>query len=164
VKKWLLCAVLMVCSSAVLAATVVLKDGRRLNAAAMEQRGSYLLIRYDSGRIESYPLAVVDLEATRSANAQPAPTPVPEPAGSRSPFHQAMSTAGESTASLSDADLPRRQEADSWESPGGDEPEEGERPAGARVEMVNYEFSQTEDREAWDVTVVRRRPPASRPA
>lgn len=153
-KRWFLGAVLIACSSSVLAATVVLKDGRRLEAAAMEQRGSYLLIRYDSGRVESYPLAVVDLEATRSANAQPtAPAVSPEPVGPRSPFHQAMATAGEATVSLKDEDLPRRHKVDSWESPDGDEQEEGARPAGARVEMVNYEFSRTDDGAAWDVAV-----------
>lgn len=139
-------------SSAALAVTVVLKDGRVLEAANTELRGNYLLVRYASGRVESYPMSVVDEEATRRANAVPAPAPTPGPSGPQSPFASALSSAGGASTSLRDEDLPRR-------APPEDPDQEGSSPAeqepaipGAQVEVVGYDYVQVEEG-VWDIRV-----------
>lgn len=145
---------IMLVASAALAVTVVLKDGRRIQAAAVEQRGNYFIVRYESGRVESYPMAAVDQEAMRKAAGEtPATAPEPVPTEPKSPFARAVSAGGQSKASLSDEDLPGRiaEEVFADEDEVSAE-EEGERAPGARVELLGYDYVRVEDG-VWDVTV-----------
>lgn len=151
-KRLIAGVVFVLVAASASAVTVVLKDGRRIQVASAEQRGNYLIVRHDSGRVESYPLVAVDQEATRRAAAAPDPTPVPTPAGPQSPFARAVSSAGEATASLTDEDLPRRVGPGISEDPGDEDIEEQPKVPGARVEMLGYEYSRVGE-DAWEISV-----------
>jgi hypothetical protein len=152
VKRLIAGVVFVLVAVSASAVTVVLKDGRRIQVASAEQRGNYLIVRHESGRVESYPLAAVDQEGTRRAAAAPAPTPAPTPAGPQSPFARAVSSGGEATATLTDEDLPRRVGSGFSEGPVDEDGEEEPKAPGARVEMLGYEYSKVGE-EAWDITV-----------
>ncbi len=88
------------------AATVVLKGGRKVEVGSFEQRGNLIVLRHADGRVESYPLTAVDLEATRQANQVAVPAaPVTTPTGPHSPFFAARSTPGAAGTTVTDADV-----------------------------------------------------------
>ncbi|MBP1621251.1 MAG: hypothetical protein H6Q02_2018 [Acidobacteria bacterium] len=102
----LLVIVLMAAAAAADAATVVLRGGRKVEVASFEQRGNLIVMRHADGRVESYPLNAVDLEATRQANQVAAPAaPVQTPTGPHSPFLAARSTPGAAATTVTNADV-----------------------------------------------------------
>lgn len=89
------------------AATVVLKGGNRLEVDRYLQKGNYIIVQYADGKVTSYPLAAVDLDATRAANqemAEPAMEPA-EPEGPHSPFFGAQAVSGAAVVTVTDADV-----------------------------------------------------------
>jgi len=108
VKKLLLVVAMLALSSAADAATVVLKGGKRLDVAGLQRQGNYVVVKYANGRVESYPVVAVDLDATRAANEVPgqAAAPAPAaPAGAHSPFFGAQSTPGKPVVVVTDDDV-----------------------------------------------------------
>ncbi len=118
------------------AATVVLKGGKELEVASYTQRGNYVLVRYADGRAESYPLAAVDLAATRAANQVPEAVPAPaRPTGPHSPFAEAVAPAGEAAMRVSDEDVQHLAPKEEGEEGG----EEGGAAAGGQVVLLGYD-------------------------
>jgi hypothetical protein len=143
----LLAIVFLALAGFVDAATVVLKGGRRVEVASYEQRGNLVMLRYADGRIESYPLAAVDLEGTRQANLVTAPaTPAATPAGPHSPFLAARSTPGAAAKTVTDADVqmlaPESAEGEAEASPTPD--------VLAQVVLLGHQHRQRGDGQ-WDV-------------
>jgi hypothetical protein len=137
------------------AAVVVLKGGKRLDVASYTQKGNYVVVKYQSGRFESYPLSAVDLEATKIANGVKDAAPTPTPSGPHSPFLVAKSTAGASAVIVTDSDVGRFRPVEAAA--------EGEAmPAGegaGRVVMAGYEKKQVGEGE-WEVAVTAGNPGA----
>ena len=117
-------------------ATVVLAGGKKLDVAAYSVSGSYVTVRYATGREEWYPLAAVDLAATKAAAGQ---TTAPAPAadsGPHSPFLGARSSAKPGGVVVTDADV---KHVDT-EAPGAEaEKKKDEEPLGGQVVLIGYE-------------------------
>lgn len=135
------------------AGTVVLRGGKHLEVASFTQQGTFLIVHYANGRVESYPLAMVDLEATQSASGAPPPaaTPVPTPVGPHSPFLGAQAPVGKASFVLTDEDVkhvipPEEEEGE------GEETEAGSSASGGQVVVANYQKAQQPDG-SWQVTV-----------
>jgi hypothetical protein len=89
-------------------ATLVLKNGRHIEVTSLQQKGTQVIVQLPNGSYESYPLAVVDLDATNRTNEvapTPVPTPVPTPSGPHSPFFGAQAKPGTSAVVVTDADV-----------------------------------------------------------
>jgi hypothetical protein len=124
-------------------AAVVLKGGKRLAAASFQQQGNLLVVRYADGRIESYPLVAVDMEATRVANTAPAAAaPEVEPEGPHSPFFGAQASAGTARMVLTDEDVLHIRAPEEGEGEGGEA--KAEEPAG-QVIITGYTKKRLED-------------------
>ncbi len=59
----------MVAAANASAATVVLKGGKQLEVASLQRQGNYFVVKQASGRVESYPVAAVDLDDCRIVTA-----------------------------------------------------------------------------------------------
>jgi hypothetical protein len=59
------------------AATLVLKSQKTLEVATIWRDGQLILVRHTDGKVEAFPVSIVDLPATDAAN--PRPTPIPSP-------------------------------------------------------------------------------------
>jgi hypothetical protein len=138
----------LVMAGAVDAATVVLKGGKQLQVASYQQQGNYVLVHYADGRAESYPVAAVDLAATRTANAvaEEAPTPV-RSGGPHSPFAQAVAATGETAARVTDEDVQHIAPREEGGEEGGEQAEQ----AGGQVVLLGYE-KQLVGENQWAVT------------
>ncbi len=147
-KLAILLAALLVTAEAG-AATVVLTGGKRLEVASYTVAGSYVVVQYANGRRESYPLSVVDIQATRAAaGAKPAAAPAQEE-GPHSPFLGARSSSGKGGVLVTDADVQHIETATEGEG-AGDKKEEGQEETGTQVALVGYEKKQVADGE-WDI-------------
>ena len=146
-KKLVVLVSALALAAAAQAATVVLKGGKRLEVQRYVKQGNYVVVEYGPGRLESYPLAAVDLAATAAANAKAVTaTPVPTPAGPHSPFLDARSTEGAAAFTVTDADVSHVEE----EQPGADDA--GKKPATAGgVVLLSYDKSEVEPG-LWDIT------------
>lgn len=132
------------------AATVVLKSGKRVEVATLEQQGNYLVVVFDDGRAQSYPVSMVDMAATDEANGvvRPQPEP-PAPAGPSSPFLSAVARKGEAVATIRDGDVAKVLAAD-VEAPV--EPKQERSQAPARVTVTGYTWKLVGEN-TWEVTV-----------
>lgn len=132
------------------AATVVLKNGKRLEVASLQQQGNYLLVTFADGRAASYPVAMVDLKATDEANGvvKPQPEAAAPPAPS-SPFRAAVARKGEAVATIRDADVVK---APSPAAETTEEPKQEQRAAPARVVVTGYTWNLVGEN-TWEVTV-----------
>lgn len=128
-------------------ATVVLRGGKQVSVASFEQKGNLVVLTYDNGRLESYPLAAVDMPATRAAN-QPVETSTPAvPSGPHSPFLDARSAPGAGAVLVTDADVRH------LDLPDGEEKkaEAAEGPEGAQISLVSYDRKKIAEGE-WEIT------------
>ncbi len=127
----------LVLAVGVQAATVVLIGGKRLDASAYSVSGSYVTVHYANGRQEWYPLAAVDLAATRAASGQTAAPPAAAAdSGPHSPFLGARASTKPGGLVVTDADVKHID----TEAAGGDaEKESQEAPLGGQVVLVSYE-------------------------
>ncbi len=73
-------------AAAVDGATVVLRGGKQVSVASFEQKGNLVMLTYANGRVESYPLAAVDMEGTRAANQTVEADPPATPSGPAQSF------------------------------------------------------------------------------
>ncbi|MGE5236681.1 MAG: FxLYD domain-containing protein [Acidobacteriota bacterium] len=138
-------AIAAVCQGAV----VVLKGGKRIDVASWEQRGSYVVVKYQGGRFESYPADAVDLAATQKANNIPPAPPSPTPAGPRSPFAAALASQGSAAASITDSDVAHPAPTEPTdEAKAG---EQGKAGQGAQVVLVSYDKRKVGE-DQWEVT------------
>jgi hypothetical protein len=146
VRKTALLLVALVIAAGAQAATVVLKGGRQVHVDAYLQRGNYVILQYADGRVESYPLAAVDLQATRVANgvAETAPKTA-APSGPHSPFYQAQAKAGAAAVTITDADVGHLEPVDDSGEVEKEEPSKG------TVVLLGYDKKQIEDN-VWEIT------------
>ncbi|HQT94238.1 MAG TPA: FxLYD domain-containing protein [Thermoanaerobaculaceae bacterium] len=119
------------------AATVVLTGGKRLDVSAYSVSGSYVTVHYANGRQEWYPLAAVDLAATRAASGQTAAPPAAAvDSGPHSPFLGARASTKPGGLVVTDADVKHIDtEAAGEEAKKADQ----EAPLGGQVVLVSYE-------------------------
>jgi hypothetical protein len=154
VRKLLLVVVVLATALCAEAATVVLKGGKRLDVAGFQRQGNYVMIKHTDGRMESYPVAAVDLEATKAANevpATPGPAPVAAPVGPHSPFFGAQSKTGKPVVVVTDNDVQHVKPPDEGEGEGTPKtPGQRVSPEG-EVVLVDYAKQKTEDG-SWEVT------------
>ncbi len=128
------------------AAIVVLTNGKRLVVSSYTVSGNYVVVQYGSLRRESYPLATVDLAATRQASGEKAPAvATPQAAGPHSPFLGARSTGGTGAVAITDSDVahvaPR--------VPGEEKKQEAE--PGGQVVLVSFDRKKVLEGQ-WDIT------------
>jgi hypothetical protein len=132
------------------AATVVLKNGKRVEAATFQQQGNYMVVIFDDGRAQSYPISMVDLKATDEANGVVRPQPQPtQPAGPSSPFLSAVARKGESLTTIRDGDVAK---VPGPEPATPDEPKQKQMPAPARVAVTGYTWKLVGEN-SWEVTI-----------
>lgn len=132
------------------AATVVLKSGKRLEVASFEQQGNYLVVTFEDGRAQSYPMSMVDMKATDEANGVVRSQPEPAtPAAPSSPFREAVARRGEPVASIRDGDVGKTVVPDS-EAP--KEAKEEKSKAPARVAVTGFTW-QLVGQNTWEVTI-----------
>ncbi|MFI5166617.1 MAG: hypothetical protein ACHQQS_08365 [Thermoanaerobaculales bacterium] len=134
----------------IMGATVVLQGGKRIEAASYSVSGSYLVVQYAGGRRVSYPLAAVDLKATKDANGQKAQAPaVAQETGPHSPFLAARSTAKPGGPVVTDADVKHIETP----TPGEAAAKEGAVEGGddVQVVLVGYDKKKISDKE-WEIT------------
>jgi hypothetical protein len=150
VKRLLLIVAVLVVAAGADAATVVLKGGKHLDVASVQRQGNYFVVRHASGRLESYPAAAVDVEATRVANEVPAPAATPAPAlGPHSPFFGAQSIPGKPVIVVTDDDVQHVVAPDEEPSAGAETA--ARPPAEGQVVLVDYGKQQIEDG-VWEIT------------
>ena len=131
-------------------AIVVLSGGKRLEVASYSLNGSYMTIEYANGRRESYPLSVVDLDATTVANGQKQVAPKAAPdVGPHSPFLGAKSSGGSGALLVTDADVKHIETAD--EGTEAETKEEEAADAGGQVVLVSYD-KRAAGKGQWDIT------------
>ncbi len=132
------------------AATVVLKNGKRVEAASFEQKGSYIMVVLENGRAQSYPVSMVDLKATDEANGVVRPELEPSPAaGPSSPFLAAVARKGESLATIRDGDVAK---VLTPEVADASEPKQTKSQAPARVAVTGYTWKLVAEN-TWEVTI-----------
>jgi hypothetical protein len=129
-------------------ATVVLRGGKHLDVASWEQRGSYVVVKYAGGRVESYPVDAVDLDATRTANHVAPARPAPTPAGPQSPFAAALAQQGSASATITDSDVSHPAPAEPDQENQG---EEAGNDMDAQVVLVSYDKRPAGEGQ-WEVT------------
>lgn len=154
-KKLAFAVVLLLLAGSLTAATLVLKGGKHLDVKSFVQQGNLMLVTLADGRVQSYPLAAIDVGATTEAN-PPAPAPPTEnrPAGPRSPFAAARSApAGEGTLVVTDADVAHAMAAEAEEAAEGGQEEEKIEAGPARVEIVSYQKTPVGNGD-WELGVV----------
>lgn len=149
-KKFAMSVTVLLLTQVAGAATVVLKNGKRVEAAAVEQKGNYVMVVFEDGRAQSYPVSMVDLAATDEANGvvrqQPEAKP---PEGPSSPFLQAVARQGEAVATIRDGDVGRVL-APEPATAGGPKEEKSQAPA--RVTVTGYTWKLVGEN-AWEVTI-----------
>jgi len=155
VSRWSAVVIALAVAGQSLAATVVLKGGKRVDAASYTVSGNYVVVRYAAGRVESYPLAAVDLQATRDANGEKpaAPAPAAKESGPHSPFLAAKASTGPTGLVVTDADVKHE------ETPApGDEakkPEDKDKATetsdDGQLVLLGYDKKKVGDKE-WEVT------------
>lgn len=151
-KQLVLLASLLVVALDVSAATVILKGGKRLQVESYSQKGNSLVVRYTGGRVESYPLAAVDLAATGEANAVAEAAPAAKAdVGPKSPFAAAMAQAGGGGLVVTDMDVAHVNTGEEAEVE-GEASAPGKLGPRGRVNLVSYEKRPTEDGQ-WELTV-----------
>jgi hypothetical protein len=133
------------------AATVVLTGGKRLDVASYTVGGSYVVVRYANGRNESYPLSVVDLQATRDAAGTQATPAAEQPAEPHSPFFGAKAAAGKGGVLVTDADVKHIESADEEATPVEDKKGGETQQGGGQVSLVSYERRKVAEGQ-WDIT------------
>ena len=149
-KRLLLIVAMLVVAAGADAAKLVLKGGRQLDAASVQRQGNYYVVRYASGRLESYPAAAVEVEATRVANQVPAPPPTPAPPlGPHSPFFGAQSVPGKPVIVVTDDDVQHIVPPDEEPLPGAESAVRP--PAEGQVVLVDYGKQKIEDG-LWEIT------------
>jgi len=132
------------------AATVVLKGGKRLEVASYVVGGSFVVVQYAGGRRESYPLAMVDLTATKVANGEKSPAPaVAEEQGPHSPFLAARSSGKPRGPVVTDADVKHLEASESGEAPAKEEPKAGSDEA--QLVLLGYDRKKVGDKD-WEIT------------
>jgi len=132
------------------ASTVVLKGGKRLEAASVQRQGNYFIVKLAGGRVQSYPVAAVDLEATRAANQAPAaPAPTAAPGGPHSPFFGAQASRGQPVFVVTDQDVEHVVPPDEEEEQATDG--QPRPPAEGQVVLMNYSKQQVEGG-VWEIT------------
>jgi hypothetical protein len=143
------------------AATLVLKGGKRIEVASYAVQGSYVVVKQANGRLESYPLSVVDLAASNAASAAKPPAPpsaTPTPVGPHSPFLAAKAVAGGSALIVTDADVAKIKAP---EEEGGGVAAGGNTGAGpGQVVMGGYEKTQLDNGD-WEIAVTAKNPGAA---
>jgi hypothetical protein len=118
-RKLSLIAPLLLVVGSAWGAVVILKGGKQLEVVSFEQKGNYLVVVQADGKRVSFPLAAVDLDATKKANAQPEAPPEAKPSEApKSPFAAAVAKPGKPAAVVTDADVQKV-------APVGEAPEEG---------------------------------------
>jgi hypothetical protein len=153
VRKLLLVVAMLALSSAADAATVVLKGGKKLDVVGLQRQGNYVVVKYANGRGESYPVAAVDLDATKAANEVPgqAAAPAPAaPAGAHSPFFGAQSNPGKPVVVVTDDDVQHIVPADDAEPTGGVKTAQRSSSEGM-VTLVDYGKQKADDG-TWEIT------------
>ncbi len=151
-KKLLLVVATLAVALGADAATIVLKGGKRLDVAGFQRQGNYFVVKYANGRVESYPVAAVDLDATRAAGeapAAPAPPRVAAPVGPHSPFYGAQSTPGKPAVVVTDDDVQHVVPPDEAES-GAEKPAQ-RGPAEGQVVLLDYSKQKVDDG-TWEIT------------
>jgi hypothetical protein len=128
-------------------ATVVLAGGKKLDVAAYSVSGSYVNVRYANGREEWYPLAAVDLAATKAAAGQTTAPAAAADSGPHSPFLGARSSAKPGGVVVTDADV---KHVDT-EAPGEEAEKKDEEPLGGQVVLVGYE-KKAAGQGQWEIT------------
>lgn len=132
------------------AATVVLKNGKRVEAATFQQQGNYVVVVFEDGRAQSYPVSMVDLAATEEANGIVRPQPQPaQPAGPSSPFLSAVSRKGEPVATIRDGDVAK---VPAPEPATGGEVKQKQVQSPARVAVTGYTWKLVGEN-SWEVTI-----------
>jgi hypothetical protein len=133
------------------AATVVLKGGRQLDVASVRRQGNNFVVTHANGRVEAYPAAAVDLEATRIANEVPAPPPSPAPAlGPHSPFFGAQASPGKPVIVVTDDDVQHVVPPDEDEAAWTVKPQ-SQAPAEGQVTLIDYGKQRLEDG-SWEIS------------
>ncbi len=119
------------------AATVVLAGGKRLDVSGYSVSGSYVTVHYANGRQEWYPLAAVDLAATKAASGQRgAPPAAAADSGPHSPFLGARASTKPGGLVVTDADVKHIDTEAAGEEA---EKTDQEAPLGGQVVLVSYE-------------------------
>jgi hypothetical protein len=138
VKRVTMLLVTLVLAVGVQAATVVLTGGKRLDVSAYSVNGSYVTVHYANGREEWYPIAAVDLVATKAASGQKsaAPAGAASDSGPHSPFLGARASTKPGGLVVTDADVKHIDTEAAGEEA---EKESPEAPLGGQVVLVSYE-------------------------
>ncbi|HPC82792.1 MAG TPA: FxLYD domain-containing protein [Thermoanaerobaculaceae bacterium] len=153
-KKVVIASVLLLVAGSVMAATLVLKGGKRLEVKSFVQQGNVMVVTLPDGRMQSYPMAAVDTAATSEANPAPSAQPAARPSGPRSPFAAAKAEPGEATLVVTDADVAHAAGRDDEEEAAGGEKEKAPAGAGAaKVEVVQFGKRDVSEGQ-WEVDVV----------
>ena len=156
-KKMLVVLAILTVTANLVAATLVLKGGKRVEVVSYTVQGNYVLVKVANGRFESYPLSVVDLVATKAASAvKPVaqPTPTATPSGPHSPFLAAKAVGGSSALIVTDADVAKVKAPD---DEAGTEKTTGETSGAGQVIAGGYEKKQLESGD-WEVVVTAKNP------
>ena len=150
-KRLLLIVAVWLAATGANAATVVLKGGRQLEVAGLQRQGNYFVVKHANGRVESYPVAAVDLEATRVANEVPAPPAAPAPElGPHSPFFGAQANPGKPVIVVTDEDVQHVVPPDEFEEAGAAAAKAAP-PAEGQVVLIDYGKQQVDDG-TWEIT------------
>jgi len=147
-RKFALVVALAMIAGSAAAATVVLKGGKRVEVASWSQQGNLIVLHYATGRVEGYPLAAVDLDATRAAVPKPEPNGGAKEVGSRSPFGKARSAPAGSGVTITDAEVGKFNAPE--ETPQAEEAKQDEDPSG-QVTLVSYDLKPGDEGQ-WTVT------------
>jgi hypothetical protein len=151
VRRLAILVAALVVAGAASAATVVLTGGKRLDVTSYTVGGSYVVVHYANGRVESYPLSVVDLAATHAAAGTSKAAPTGEQGGEpHSPFFGAKSSAGKSGVVVTDADV-KHIDTDTEGEAQEEKKDEGTQETGTQVTLVSYAKKKVADGQ-WDIT------------
>jgi hypothetical protein len=151
VRKLAILVAMLVVAAEAGAATVVLTGGKRLDVSSYTVGGSYVTVRLPNGRLESYPLSVVDLQATRDASGAKAAPAAETPSGPHSPFFDAKSSAGKGGVVVTDADVQHIEAAPEGEKAEDEKPDDASQEPGSQVTLVSYTNKKVADGQ-WDIT------------
>ena len=128
------------------AATVVLKGGKQLQVDSFHQDGNLLVVQYEGGRLVSYPLVAVDLDAMGLSTQPAVVAPDLEPEVPHSPFFGAQAPPGKSAVVMTDEDVMHvPDEEGEW----GAQEQQGT-PAAGQVVISGYQKHLLEDG-TWEI-------------
>lgn len=149
-KKILSFLVIVILASSSQAAILVFKTGKRMEVASFQNKAGSIIVKHANGRMESFPVTAVDLEATRKANGIAEPQkPTPSAPSPHSPYLNAVSAGGGAAApTIKDSDVRKYIPPDSANQDGENKKPEND----GQVAIIDTQAKKTGDGQ-WEVAI-----------